>query len=115
MKHLWIILLCMSISILSNAQYKYGLKPTTFAEYKETVKANPNKALINLETYIPGLVMDIRYATTNNFTKEKIYNPATTTTDPVTGKVRTIINQNILQKEIIHVVTALNYQCEILE
>ncbi|MEO5976229.1 MAG: M15 family metallopeptidase [Chryseolinea sp.] len=76
MKQFGIILFCMSISILSNGQYKYGLKPTTLSEYKETVKVNPNKELINLEGYIPGLAMDIRYATANNFTKEKIYNLA---------------------------------------
>ena len=31
------------------------------------------KELIDLEKFIPGVVLDIRYATTNNFTKEKIY------------------------------------------
>jgi zinc D-Ala-D-Ala dipeptidase len=55
------------------AQSKYGLKATTINEYLQTVKANPDKELINLETFVPGLVLDIRYATTNNFTGEKIY------------------------------------------
>jgi D-alanyl-D-alanine dipeptidase len=56
------------------AQNKYGLKATNLAEYKESIKANSNKELIDLETFVPGLVLDIRYATTNNFTGEKIYN-----------------------------------------
>ena len=55
---------------------KYGLKATTYNEYLQSVKANPEKELINLETFVPGLVLDIRYATTNNFTGEKIYNLA---------------------------------------
>jgi D-alanyl-D-alanine dipeptidase len=58
------------------AQSKYGLKATTYNEYLQSVKANPDKELINLETFVPGLVLDIRYATTNNFVGEKIYNLA---------------------------------------
>ncbi len=60
----------------SIAQNKYGLKATTYAEYKASIKTNPQKELIDLEKFVPGLVLDIRYATTNNFTKEKIYNLA---------------------------------------
>lgn len=64
--------------ILTNAftQNKYGLKATTLAEYKESIKLNPQKELVNLKTFIPTLVLDIRYATANNFTGEKIYNLA---------------------------------------
>jgi D-alanyl-D-alanine dipeptidase len=58
------------------AQNKYGLKTTDYLAYLETVKANPDKALVDLEKFVPGIVLDIRYATTNNFTKEKIYNLA---------------------------------------
>ena len=47
-----------------------------FAEYEVVVKTNPAKELVNLEQFIPGIMLDIRYATTNNFTKEKIYNLA---------------------------------------
>ncbi len=61
------------ISLISVAQNKYGLKPTTYAEYRELVKTNPEKELVDLEQIIPDMVMDIRYATANNFTKEKIY------------------------------------------
>jgi zinc D-Ala-D-Ala dipeptidase len=55
------------------AQNKYGLKATTYAEYLQTVQQNSNKTLIDLEGFVPGLVLDIRYATTNNFTKQRIY------------------------------------------
>lgn len=67
-----LVLICQGAS----AQNKYGLQATTMAGYKASVKSNPNKELINLEKYIPGIVLDIRYATTNNFTGEKIYNLA---------------------------------------
>ena len=66
------IILCVDVL----AQSKYGLKATTYNEYLQSIKANPDKELINLETFVPGLVLDLRYATTNNFTGEKIYNLA---------------------------------------
>jgi D-alanyl-D-alanine dipeptidase len=74
-----ILCLVLIVSGLSNslfAQNKYGLKAMTLDEYKASVKLNPEKELIDLQKVVPGLVMDIRYATTNNFTGEKIYNMA---------------------------------------
>jgi D-alanyl-D-alanine dipeptidase len=59
-----------------SAQNKYGLKATDYNAYLESVKINPQKQLVDLEKYVPGLVLDIRYATANNFTHEKIYNLA---------------------------------------
>jgi D-alanyl-D-alanine dipeptidase len=58
------------------AQYPYGLKPAGHSAYQQAVQQNPDNELINLEKFIPGIVLDIRYATTNNFTGEKIYNLA---------------------------------------
>ncbi len=55
------------------AQYEYGLRPMNYREYVASVKASPDKELIDLEKYIPGIVLDIRYATKNNFTHEQIY------------------------------------------
>lgn len=55
------------------AQYQYGLQPTGYPAYVESVKADPDKELINLGNFIPGLVLDIRYATGDNFTGERIY------------------------------------------
>ena len=75
-KFLLVVLICGYSVASSIAQNKYGLKATTLTEYKESVKTNPNKELIDLEAFVPGLVLDIRYATTNNFTGEKIYNLA---------------------------------------
>jgi zinc D-Ala-D-Ala dipeptidase len=62
------------ITCTATAQYKYGLKPVTYAGYVQSVKANPQNELVNLQKVIPGIVLDIRYATSNNFTGEKIYN-----------------------------------------
>src|SRR5258708_1869810 len=59
---------------LASAQSKYGLKATNYSEYLESLKTNPEKELVDLGKYIPGIALDIRYATVNNFTHEKIYN-----------------------------------------
>lgn len=54
-------------------QYKYGLRPMGYQEYLGTLRNHPEKELINLKQFIPDLVLDIRYATENNFTGEQIY------------------------------------------
>jgi zinc D-Ala-D-Ala dipeptidase len=69
-----ISLFLIIITGTATAQYKYGLKPVGYEVYTKSIKANPDNELVNLETFIPGIVLDIRYATTHNFTGEKIYN-----------------------------------------
>lgn len=54
----------------------YRLKPVMLQEYKNSLKANPDYQLVDLEKAVPGIVLDIKYATTDNFTKAKIYNLA---------------------------------------
>jgi zinc D-Ala-D-Ala dipeptidase len=73
-KSLLILLTIFTVS--AQAQYKYGLKPMTYPEYKTVLKTSPEKELVDLQKFVPGLVMDIRYATTNNFTGTVIYNLA---------------------------------------
>jgi len=70
----YLILLLFPCTLL--AQNKYGLTPMKMAGYTQSVKTNPENELINLEEFIPGIVLEIRYATTNNFTGKKIYNLA---------------------------------------
>ncbi|HRI79038.1 MAG TPA: M15 family metallopeptidase [Cyclobacteriaceae bacterium] len=71
----WLIIFFF-LPVVSIGQNKYGLKATTYSEYKESLKEHPEKELVDLEKFIPGIVLDIRYATTNNFTGERIYNLA---------------------------------------
>lgn len=57
-------------------QYKYGLTPMAYQDYLKSINGHPEKELVDLEKVIPGLALDIRYATTNNFTGERIYDMA---------------------------------------
>jgi D-alanyl-D-alanine dipeptidase len=55
-------------------QNQYGLKIIdTQKEYLESVKKNKNKALVEIKKAVPGITLDIRYATRNNFMKQVMY------------------------------------------
>lgn len=74
MKRQLSIIVLVLIANSGFGQYKYGLKPVTLEGYFKSIATEPKKELINLEEHIPGIVLDIRYATDNNFTGEVIYN-----------------------------------------
>ena len=42
-------------------------------ELRKSVAANPALAFVSLPQFIPGLVLDVRYATPGNFTKHVLY------------------------------------------
>ena len=71
-----LLLPLLLLSIQAQTQNKYGLHAATFKEYKASIKTNPEKELVELKNVIPGIVLDIRYATENNFTGAKVYNLA---------------------------------------
>lgn len=72
MKYALVIISMISLGI--QAQNKYGLTPMKLDEYQKSLVSNPQNELVNLEKFIPGLELEIGYATTNNFTSTKIYN-----------------------------------------
>jgi len=48
--------------------------------YRDQVKKDPTKKMVELKTMIPGLVYDLRYAGTNNFMRRRMYPENTTIT-----------------------------------
>ena len=69
-----IMLLCQGAVAQDIPLNKYGLPVVgTIALYKQLVKADSNQQMVNIARYIPGIRMDIRYATRNNFTKRVLY------------------------------------------
>ncbi len=76
MKQSCLLIFACFCSLPAAAQYKYGLTPMNYSAYAESVKGDDTRQLIDLEKYVPGIVLDIRYATTNNFTGGKIYDEA---------------------------------------
>lgn len=45
----------------------------TKTNLQESIRNEPSKRLVALQKYIPGLAIDLRYATPNNFTKTILY------------------------------------------
>ena len=75
-KHLAAVLLLVALCFHVRGQYHYGLQPVRYEGYVESANKNPEKELVDLEKIIPDIVLDIRYATRNNFTGEQIYDMA---------------------------------------
>jgi zinc D-Ala-D-Ala dipeptidase len=91
MRYILIILLLSFFSCTSAPETNpYGLKIVqSISEYKQSVADNPEYELIDLEKYIPGIVVDMRYATTNNFTGEVVYDyPAALLRKPVADALK---------------------------
>lgn len=79
-KNLFILLLftlSLSACAQNNAQNKYGLKVINdFKTYKAEVAKNPNLELVEIKKVIPSVVLEIRYATKNNFMGQVMYKQA---------------------------------------
>jgi D-alanyl-D-alanine dipeptidase len=59
---------------------KYGLVVIRkINAFNETVSSNSDKQMVDIRKFIPDISFDLRYATANNFMKEKLY-PAINTT-----------------------------------
>lgn len=76
-----VILLLLTLSLSScaqnNAQNPYGLTiVNSYTAYKADYKAHPDHELVEIKKAIPSIVLDIRYATTNNFMKQVMYKQA---------------------------------------
>lgn len=68
----------------SNGQNKqlnqYGLHIiTTVRELQQTIDSNPNKRMIDIKALVPEIVLELRYATTDNFMNRKLYPSIQTT------------------------------------
>jgi D-alanyl-D-alanine dipeptidase len=75
----FLIVIIASFQLIAYAQEltpnQYGLYVVTDKSmYNKLVEKNSNKTLVDLEKFIPGIMLDIRYATDNNFYGEPVYN-----------------------------------------
>jgi D-alanyl-D-alanine dipeptidase len=67
-----------TIPTVSRAQHsvssRYGLKTvSTLAEYKTLCASDPQQQIVYLPDIIPGIKLDIRYATANNLMRKPMY------------------------------------------
>jgi D-alanyl-D-alanine dipeptidase len=74
MRHLLVFLLFLKASVLFAQSNPYGLAIiSNKQDYRKSVLKNPDKALVDIKKAVPGVVLDIRYATRNNFMKQVMY------------------------------------------
>lgn len=74
---LFVFCLLISSQIYAQKVNPFGLEViNTLSEYKKSVVKNPDKQLVELTKHIPGLKLDIRYATKNNFARQAVYKEA---------------------------------------
>ncbi len=45
-------------------------------DYDKAIENDPKQTLVNLKEFIPGIILDIKYATSDNFTHQQIYKSA---------------------------------------
>ncbi len=74
----FLLIIFTAVSVIANAQSiktnEYGLKVVdNIASYKKLVEEDSTQKLVDLEKFIPGIKVDIRYATANNFMGEVMY------------------------------------------
>lgn len=78
-KIVFIFFLAISLSSCAqkNAQNPYGLTIiNNYSAYKTDYKIHPNNELVEIKKAIPSVVLDIHYATKDNFMKQVMYNQA---------------------------------------
>jgi D-alanyl-D-alanine dipeptidase len=64
----------------SNVFNKYGLQVINDAQIlRNKIAADANKQMVDLKKFIPGITLDLKYATTGNFMHQKLYPPVRTT------------------------------------
>jgi D-alanyl-D-alanine dipeptidase len=79
MKYLLVVYFSVLTFYDASAQhYKYidSSKVMGIKSYQQQIKENPQIRLVEIKKYIPGIVLDIRYATNNNFMHRKMYQQA---------------------------------------
>ncbi|MFN8251497.1 MAG: M15 family metallopeptidase [Ferruginibacter sp.] len=59
---------------------KYGLWVIPNVKVlQKTIRKNPDKQMVNVTTQVPGVILDLRYCTSNNFMQQALYPPLQST------------------------------------
>jgi zinc D-Ala-D-Ala dipeptidase len=77
----WIITICWLTTIcyqVTNAQTKCSYPNVSSVKvYKQSIQKAPQIALVNVKKHIPTILVDLRYASANNFLHKKLYKTKT--------------------------------------
>jgi D-alanyl-D-alanine dipeptidase len=67
----------------------------TKSEYLTVIQNDPQKKLTDLKKLVPGIVIDLRYATTNNFTKTVLYKHPVAYLHPIPANALLKVQQDL--------------------
>lgn len=73
---------------------------SSIEEYQKLTEENPNFELVDLEDFVPGIILEIRYATENNFTGQKVYESAKAYTRWPVAKALLIVQQELSRRNM---------------
>ncbi|MEO6819084.1 MAG: M15 family metallopeptidase [Ginsengibacter sp.] len=79
---LTVFMLFISLSLFSQSKVSNNNGLSTVNHIRELsneIAKNPDNQMINVKKAIPSIVLDLKYATTNNFMHQKLYPPVKTT------------------------------------
>jgi D-alanyl-D-alanine dipeptidase len=89
---------CCNASAQKIASNPYGLNVNSYKDYLDSCKKNSNNKLLEIKKFVPGIVLDIKYATANNFMKRVMYKQARAfARKPVVEQLKKI--QKVLKKD----------------
>jgi D-alanyl-D-alanine dipeptidase len=90
---------CLTSCAQKNEQNPYGLTViSNYKVYRSDYQKNPNNELVDIKKAIPAIVLDIRYATKNNFMQQVMYKQARAfARKPVVAQLKKI--QGLLEKK----------------
>jgi D-alanyl-D-alanine dipeptidase len=67
-----LLLACATAPVVAPNRYGLRVVPDA-ATYRRLVARHPASRLVDLQQAVPGIVLDVRYATTNNFMHQQLY------------------------------------------
>ena len=82
-QQLLLLIFSTSLYLQVSAQDSGFVRPPVTAKlkiYKAQIKNDPEKRMVELKSFVPGIVYDLRYATVNNFMRQLMYPKKTTIT-----------------------------------
>jgi zinc D-Ala-D-Ala dipeptidase len=91
---LLLALACASAPIIKPNQYGLRVVPD-FAAYRQLVRLDSNKRLVDIERDVPGIRVDVRYATFNNFMHQPLYPVAKVFLRAPTAKALAQVQQDL--------------------
>lgn len=69
---LLVVVACATVPAIPPNRYGLRVVPD-LKTYEALARQNPEKRLVDLSAFVPGLVLDVKYATADNFMKRPLY------------------------------------------